>query len=346
MPADLRLTDAAGLTLGMRWTPLDAVGLYVPGRQGGLSVLGADERHAGPRRRRGAHRHVRAGAGRRAQPAGAGRRAPRRGDRDLPRRRRPGGRGAGLRHRQHRRRSTASSAPATPMSPKPSARCSAVSASTPSPARPRSSCWPTPPTIRACVAVDLLAQAEHDEAAQAILITDDAAFADAVAARGRRRTAHPAARRHRRGKLGRARRDHRRARLGRGGGAGQPPGAGAPAAHAGRPRAGVRPHPPRRRGVPRPFCPEAVGDYVAGPNHVLPTGRTARFASGLSVFDFLKRTTWVQADAGGAGAGRPRRRDRWPRPKGCRRTRAASRCGWAGPRPADARPDEPGWSQT
>jgi histidinol dehydrogenase len=45
------------------------------------------------------------------------------------------------------------------------------------------------------------------------------------------------------------------------------------------------------------FCPEAVGDYVAGPNHVLPTGRTARFASGLSVFDFLKRTTWVEADA-------------------------------------------------
>jgi histidinol dehydrogenase len=45
------------------------------------------------------------------------------------------------------------------------------------------------------------------------------------------------------------------------------------------------------------FCPEAVGDYVAGPNHVLPTGRTARFASGLSVFDFLKRTTWVAADA-------------------------------------------------
>ena len=44
-----------------------------------------------------------------------------------------------------------------------------------------------------------------------------------------------------------------------------------------------------------PFCPEAVGDYVAGPNHVLPTGRTARFASGLSVFDFLKRTTFVSA---------------------------------------------------
>ena len=39
--------------------------------------------------------------------------------------------------------------------------------------------------------------------------------------------------------------------------------------------------------------PEAVGDYVAGPNHVLPTARTARFSSGLSVYDFMKRTTFV-----------------------------------------------------
>ncbi len=37
--------------------------------------------------------------------------------------------------------------------------------------------------------------------------------------------------------------------------------------------------------------PEAIGDYVGGPNHVLPTARSARFSSGLSVFDFLKRTT-------------------------------------------------------
>ncbi len=44
-------------------------------------------------------------------------------------------------------------------------------------------------------------------------------------------------------------------------------------------------------------CPEAVGDYVGGPNHVLPTGRAARYASGLSVFDFLKRTTWLETDA-------------------------------------------------
>jgi histidinol dehydrogenase len=45
-------------------------------------------------------------------------------------------------------------------------------------------------------------------------------------------------------------------------------------------------------------CPEAIGDYVAGPNHVLPTSGTARFASGLSVYDFLKRTTWVSLAEG------------------------------------------------
>jgi len=44
------------------------------------------------------------------------------------------------------------------------------------------------------------------------------------------------------------------------------------------------------------WTPEAVGDYVAGPNHVLPTGRRARFASGLSVLDFMKRTSFLQCD--------------------------------------------------
>lgn len=42
--------------------------------------------------------------------------------------------------------------------------------------------------------------------------------------------------------------------------------------------------------------PEAIGDYVAGPNHVLPTGRRARFSSGLSVLDFMKRTSFLQLD--------------------------------------------------
>jgi histidinol dehydrogenase len=44
--------------------------------------------------------------------------------------------------------------------------------------------------------------------------------------------------------------------------------------------------------------PEAMGDYIAGPNHVLPTSRTARFSSGLSVLDFLKRTTLLHCEPG------------------------------------------------
>ena len=44
------------------------------------------------------------------------------------------------------------------------------------------------------------------------------------------------------------------------------------------------------------MTPEAIGDYVAGPNHVLPTGRRARFSSGLSVLDFMKRTSFIGLD--------------------------------------------------
>jgi histidinol dehydrogenase len=47
------------------------------------------------------------------------------------------------------------------------------------------------------------------------------------------------------------------------------------------------------------MTPEAIGDYVGGPNHVLPTGRRARFASGLSVRDFMKRTTFLEAGEAG-----------------------------------------------
>jgi histidinol dehydrogenase len=45
-----------------------------------------------------------------------------------------------------------------------------------------------------------------------------------------------------------------------------------------------------------------IGDYVGGPNHVLPTDRSARFASGLSVYDFLKRTTLLACTAGSLAA--------------------------------------------
>ena len=43
------------------------------------------------------------------------------------------------------------------------------------------------------------------------------------------------------------------------------------------------------------YTPEVIGDYVAGSNHVLPTGRRARFSSGLSVLDFMKRTSFIAA---------------------------------------------------
>jgi histidinol dehydrogenase len=45
------------------------------------------------------------------------------------------------------------------------------------------------------------------------------------------------------------------------------------------------------------YTPEVIGDYVGGPNHVLPTARSARFSSGLSVFDFVKRTTLLKLGA-------------------------------------------------
>ena len=44
------------------------------------------------------------------------------------------------------------------------------------------------------------------------------------------------------------------------------------------------------------YTPEAIGDYVGGPNHILPTSRSARFASGLSVYDFMKRITYLECD--------------------------------------------------
>ncbi|MGB8274712.1 MAG: histidinol dehydrogenase [Alphaproteobacteria bacterium] len=50
------------------------------------------------------------------------------------------------------------------------------------------------------------------------------------------------------------------------------------------------------------YTPEAIGDYVGGPNHVLPTSRSARFSSGLGVLDFMKRTSWLKVDADGLAA--------------------------------------------
>lgn len=141
------------------------------------------------------------------------------------------------------------------------------------------------------IALDLLSQAEHDESAQSILITTDAGFGNAVAMAVEKRLetlqrAHIA---------GPSWRDF--------GAIITVPDLGVAAAltdriapehlelcvadphalstqitHAGAIFLGQ-------------WTPEAIGDYVGGPNHVLPTARSARFSSGLSVLDFMKRTT-------------------------------------------------------
>ncbi len=141
------------------------------------------------------------------------------------------------------------------------------------------------------IAADLLSQAEHDASSQSILITDDAAFADKVAAAAQRqiailprqeiaakswgdyggiivvdRLAEAAA------LSDRFAPEHLELAVA------DPEGLLALVRHAGAIFLGRH-------------TPEAMGDYIAGPNHVLPTSRTARFSSGLSVLDFMKRTT-------------------------------------------------------
>jgi histidinol dehydrogenase len=145
------------------------------------------------------------------------------------------------------------------------------------------------------IAADLLSQAEHDPLAQAILITDDAVFADAVEAAVQAEIALlPTA------AVAKASWDAHGViivvdSLGE-----APALANALAAEhveiaTDNPEtlfAGIRHAGSVFLGR---HSPEAIGDYVAGPNHVLPTGRRARFASGLSVLDFMKRTSFIAA---------------------------------------------------
>ncbi len=150
------------------------------------------------------------------------------------------------------------------------------------------------------IAADLLSQAEHDPSAQSILITDDEAFAAAVEAAVEK-------------KLGELSTGVDAAASWRDHGAvilapldqspalvdaiapehvefctAQPEALADRVRHAGAIFLGR-------------FTPEAIGDYVAGSNHVLPTSRAARFQSGLSIYDFLKRTSIVKCDAAAFG---------------------------------------------
>ena len=150
----------------------------------------------------------------------------------------------------------------------------------------------------AWIAADLLSQAEHDEAAQAILITDDAGFADAVEAA----IATTLTTLDRAAVAGQSWQDNG-AIITVGSMQEMPELANRIAAEhlelaVAEPRKWLEEI--RHAGAVflGRYTPEAIGDYVAGPNHVLPTARTSKFSSGLGVADFMKRTTTVECDAG------------------------------------------------
>lgn len=152
------------------------------------------------------------------------------------------------------------------------------------------------------IAADLLSQAEHDPTSQSILITDDAAFADRVAAAVARKLSALDTERTARASweengaiilvgtledalplVDRLAPEHLELAVA------DPEPLFAKVRHAGSVFLGRH-------------TPEAVGDYVGGPNHVLPTGRRARFSSGLSVLDFMKRTSFLSCDEAGIRA--------------------------------------------
>ncbi len=147
------------------------------------------------------------------------------------------------------------------------------------------------------IAADLLSQAEHDPTSQSILMTDDAAFADAVIAAVVRLLPTLATEAVARASwdvhgavivladlddaiplIDRLAPEHLELAIA------LPDPLFARIRHAGSVFLGRH-------------TPEAIGDYLGGPNHVLPTGRRARFASGLSVTDFMKRTSFLSASA-------------------------------------------------
>lgn len=154
----------------------------------------------------------------------------------------------------------------------------------------------------AWIAADLLSQAEHDAAAQAILITDSPDFALAVEAAAAKHLAHLP-----RAEIAQASWDangavlivddwddavrlidriapeHLELAIT------DPDALAGKVHHAGAIFLGR-------------YTPEAIGDYIAGPNHVLPTAGSARFASGLGVLDFMKRTTIVGCDTASLNA--------------------------------------------
>lgn len=146
------------------------------------------------------------------------------------------------------------------------------------------------------IAADLLAQAEHDTAAQSILLTDDASFADAVEANvAQQLSVLP-----KRDIASASWRDFGATII-----VGSLDEAPALADRLAAEHLEIATRDPdalaakiRNAGALflGQYTPEVIGDYVAGPNHVLPTARSARFSSGLGVLDFMKRTSILKLD--------------------------------------------------
>jgi histidinol dehydrogenase len=141
------------------------------------------------------------------------------------------------------------------------------------------------------IAADLLAQAEHDASAQSILVTDDATLADAVGKAVERQLVNLP----RRAVAGASWRDFGAVILVRNLDEALPLVDAIAAEHVEIVTADPERLAARIRNAGAiflgPHTPEAIGDYVAGSNHVLPTARSARFSSGLGVLDFMKRTS-------------------------------------------------------
>ena len=293
MPSDGAFTDAAGVALGWRWTPLDAVGIYVPG--GRAAYPSTVLMNAIPA--------AVAGVGRIAMVSPPGRLAPvvlaAAAEAGVSEIWRVGGAqgvaalaygagpiaavdkivGPGNAYVTAAKRAVFGQVGIDSLAGPSEIVVVADGANDPA--------W---------IAADLLSQAEHDPDAQSILITDDAGFADAVVAAIEAQLAALPTRE----VAAASWRDH---------------GAVILCALEAAPRLVDQIAPEhvefavadpqalagRVRHAGAIFlgrhAPEALGDYVAGPNHVLPTSGAARFASGLSTLDFLKRTSITGCDA-------------------------------------------------
>jgi histidinol dehydrogenase len=144
------------------------------------------------------------------------------------------------------------------------------------------------------IAADLLAQAEHDASAQAILITDSTSLADAVERAVEGQLAHLP----RQKVAGASWRDFGALIMVRSFDEALPLIDAIAPEHLEIATADAEALVPRIRNAGAIFIgahtPEAIGDYVAGSNHVLPTARSARFSSGLGVLDFMKRTSLLK----------------------------------------------------